>query len=69
MEREHFLQKIETQFQVQPVCAILGPSDQSGSDLDLSREPPLTSSRSEPFQSPIKSQPTDRWQLGFKLTS
>jgi len=41
-------------------------ANQSGSDLDLSREPPLTSSRSEPFQSPIESQQTDRWQLRFK---
>jgi len=39
--------------------------NQSDSDRDSPREQPLASSRSEPSQSPIKSQQTDRWQVGF----
>jgi len=43
--------------------------NQSDSDRDSPREQPLASSRSEPSQSPIKSQQTDRWQVGFEWKS
>jgi len=40
--------------------------NQSGSDRGSPREQPLASSRSEPSQSPIESQQTDRWQVRLK---
>jgi len=40
--------------------------NQSGSDRGSPMEQLLASSRSEPSQSPIESQQTDRWQVGFQ---
>lgn len=53
------LQLIETQLATyRPAESSI--DNQSGSDQDSLREQPLASSRSEPSQSPIESQQTDR---------
>jgi len=67
MESEQSLQSLKFNTQL-ATCRSTESSivNQSGSDQDSPRDETLASFRSEPSQSPIESQQTDRRQVGFK---